>query len=374
MSGLSKFLGNAAKVVGTDVYTNMVNAGGSLINGFVNEFFTDRARQKNYEMNEKAAKEADKRQRAQYNDLYSPEAMLQQYRAAGLSPSMMMSGGAPVVGGTAAGSQGGTSGGYPSAGKNGSSNPLIALQMEEIKSQIEKNKADANKSNAEADTESGENERGKAEIQKLLTENISLQVANKYTESQTTAQEWQNYITSNTADFSIRQAEYLSYKSAYEMEETYWKAVREKQNYEFDKEVFKTRVESEKQNFINLQLDALVKQAGIELTVQQIGKLGHEISMLYDESMRGWEQLDIQRADQETRAKLINKEVDNFERKLDQIDKDLRIKNRNSWFNNINSTIRTVAYSASCVASFIPGNSGTPIPPVLEPSGVNQYY
>lgn len=369
------WLGQAAMTVGNDLYKNGMNAFGNFINGFVNEYFTDRARPKNYEYNEKAAKEADKRQRAQYKDLYSPEAMLQQYRAAGLSPSMMLSGGAPAVGGTAQGNMGSGGGSaFPSTGQTTTANPLFALEMEELKSQIEKNKADANKSNAEAETEKGDNERGKAEIQKLLTENVSLQVANKYTESQTTAQEWQNYITSNTADFSIRQAEYLSYKSAYEMEETYWKAVKEKQDYEFKKEVFQTRVEAEKQNFVNLQIEALVKQSNIELTTQQIGKIGHEISLMYDESMRGWEKLDIEKADQQKRAELIDKEVSNFERKLEQVDKDLRIKNRNSWFNNINSTIRTIAYSASCVATFIPGNGGTPIPPVLEPSGVNQYY
>ena len=57
-----------------------------------------RARKENYEYGEMAANSADKRTRALYNDFYSPEAMIEQYKAAGLSPSMMY-GGTPGQGG-----------------------------------------------------------------------------------------------------------------------------------------------------------------------------------------------------------------------------------------------------------------------------------
>lgn len=322
-----------------------------------------KSRQENFKFGEMAANAADERYRKQYLDFYSPKAQLKQLKEAGLSPSVMYQGGAGAGGATAP--QGGGAGGiqapyYPTTA-------LEAAQIENIRAQTEKTKT-------ETATEAGMNERGKAEIHKMLQESVNLKTATAYTESMTKAQEWQNYITSSTADYSIREAAYKSQQAAYDMENAYWTAARTKQDFEYNSEVFKTRVEAEKQNFVNLQLEALVKKAGIALTSQQIENLKGELSMMYDISMREWEKLDIQRADQEKRAELIDKEVQNFERKLEQTDKQLRIQNRNSWFNNINSSIRTIAYSASCVASFLPTSSGAPMPPILEPSGLNQYY
>lgn len=126
------------KTITGDAYVGGVKHASDFVGGFVNEFFADRARQKNYETNEKAADNADKRQRAQYKDLYSPEAMIEQYKAAGLSPSMMMSGGQSAVGGSAAGNMsGGAGGGYPSAG-----NGIAGLQAQLMKANIDNINAD----------------------------------------------------------------------------------------------------------------------------------------------------------------------------------------------------------------------------------------
>lgn len=95
--------------------TAAITAGTQTVNGIINQAFAEHNRKRNYYWNEKAADSADARQRAQYKDLYSPQAMLDQYAAAGLSPSMMMSGGQSAVGGTPQGAQGGISGPYPTA-------------------------------------------------------------------------------------------------------------------------------------------------------------------------------------------------------------------------------------------------------------------
>lgn len=94
---------------------SLVAGGASIANTLINQAFAEGNRKQNYYWNEKAADAADQRQRKQYHDLYSPQAMLKQYAAAGLSPSMMMSGGQSAVGGTPQGAQGGISGPYPSA-------------------------------------------------------------------------------------------------------------------------------------------------------------------------------------------------------------------------------------------------------------------
>lgn len=140
-----------------DSYAGGMQNLNNFVGGFVNEFFADRARQKNYETNEKAADNADKRQRKQYQDLYSPQAMIEQYKAAGLSPSMMMSGGQSAVGGSAAGNMsGGAGGGYPSAG-----NGIAGLQGELMKANIE---------NIKADTESKQTNTAVTNIEKQLKE------------------------------------------------------------------------------------------------------------------------------------------------------------------------------------------------------------
>lgn len=129
-------MGQFANMLGTDLYTIGMNGLNSFAQGYINEYFIDRARPKNFEWSQKEAEAADKRQRAQYNDLYSPQAMLDQYAAAGLSPSMMMSGGQSAVGGTPQGNMGNSlSGAYPTAGAM-SLAKTAGLENELIKAQI----------------------------------------------------------------------------------------------------------------------------------------------------------------------------------------------------------------------------------------------
>lgn len=96
------------------ISANLIQSGTSIANSLIGQAFAEHNRKRNYYWNEKAADSADQRQRAQYHDLYSPQAQLEQYAAAGLSPSMMMSGGQSAVGGTPQGAQGGIQGPYPS--------------------------------------------------------------------------------------------------------------------------------------------------------------------------------------------------------------------------------------------------------------------
>lgn len=93
---------------------NLMLGGANIANTLINQAFAEHNRKRNFYWNEKAADIADQRTRAQYQDLYSPQAQMEQYAAAGLSPSMMMSGGQSAVGGTPQGAQGGIQGPYPS--------------------------------------------------------------------------------------------------------------------------------------------------------------------------------------------------------------------------------------------------------------------
>lgn len=125
------------------------------------------ARQENYRYNERAADAADARTRALYADLQSPEAMLTQYREAGLSPSQMFSGGAqgaqPSSGAQGAGPQGISPNvfGY---------DPMILANVGLVNAQARNQEAQANKAETEAQTIAGKNERGQEEITNLKSQ------------------------------------------------------------------------------------------------------------------------------------------------------------------------------------------------------------
>lgn len=102
-------------------------------------------REQNYYYGERQAENADKRTRALYADLHSPQALMRQYKEAGLSPSLMF-GGTP--------GQGGTSGAMgSSAAVNTPYMPmslLEAAQIKQLEAETEKTKAET--SNISQDT------------------------------------------------------------------------------------------------------------------------------------------------------------------------------------------------------------------------------
>lgn len=116
-------------------------------NNYQAEQRENRAREQNYKYNEKAAEQADKRQRAQYTDLYSPQAQMQQLQEAGLSPSIYASGGLAGKSGAGAIMGGGASGVSPSIY---SAQPISALEAAQI------GKLNAETKNIEVDTDNKE--------------------------------------------------------------------------------------------------------------------------------------------------------------------------------------------------------------------------
>lgn len=118
-----------------------ISAGSSVANSLINQAFAEHNRKRNYYWNEKTADAADQRQRAQYKDLYSPQAMMSQYAAAGLSPSMMMSGGQSAIGQSSA--QGNMSAGIQGPYPTGQViDPLAAAQIANINADTEGKKID----------------------------------------------------------------------------------------------------------------------------------------------------------------------------------------------------------------------------------------
>lgn len=269
-------LGNTALGAG-------LNAGFGILSGWLNNQWAkqreEEARQQNFELNEKAAENADARTRALYNDLYSPGAQLQQLKDAGLSPSLFYGDGGGISGQT--GAQG--------AGAAGISPTTFGISPLDI-SQIKLNNAQAEKLTAEAETERGDNERGQAEIG-LILQNTATSLADKgLKESAKALNEANERLTTIDADLkdatfeeSARTIKYNSDTALYNSK----KALYEAKNAKID---FTIKDET-KDDQIKLIRDSVTKQLkeitklvkGAELDEMQIKQLESWVAQKWDE-------------------------------------------------------------------------------------------
>lgn len=136
-----------------NIFGAVTSVVGNLYNNQQGRIREREAREQNYMFNELAAKNADTRTRALYNDIYSPQALMQQYKAAGLSPSLMF-GGTPGQGGMS-GAQG--------AGVNQPSTfmPLSMLEAAQVGltlAETQKTNAETNKVKSETTGQDLQNE------------------------------------------------------------------------------------------------------------------------------------------------------------------------------------------------------------------------
>lgn len=140
-----------------------------------------------YDYNEKAAENAQKRAEKMYRKFQSPEAMIRQLKEAGLSTSLMYSGmaGKGGMGVMGNGAQGGAG---LASGTNSGQNPYSAMgignPVREM-AEIGLLQAQARKLNTDADTEAGTNKRGAAEIDTIIQGIENLKTQNLNIESQT---------------------------------------------------------------------------------------------------------------------------------------------------------------------------------------------
>ena len=185
-----------------DLYGLMLSGFNSVLGAGVNAWNNRNARELtmldrglNYRYGEMAAENADIRTRKLYSSFYSPEALMRQYRAAGLSPSLMFDG-TPGQGGMQ---------GARGSGPGGPQTPYMPFSILEA-AQASLLEAQTAKTEAETKTIEGENERGLAEIANQWSESQYKSVAAALTAEQKTNMQWENYIKSNTADISINTA------------------------------------------------------------------------------------------------------------------------------------------------------------------------
>lgn len=185
-----------------------INAGSSIANTLINQAYAERNRDRNFYWNDKAAVYADRRQRAQYFDLYSPQAMMEQYAAAGLSPSMMMSGGQSAVGQSSAqGNQSqGIQGPYPTAQVF---DPLTAAQIANINADTKVKEEEASNIGEDTITKALDNFITSSTIpdtvERIKQEVFNLKADFNKTLSETSAIDWKNAFNLITQDLQVQE-------------------------------------------------------------------------------------------------------------------------------------------------------------------------
>lgn len=313
-------------------YAAAASAAGSVLSTVINNEYanyrTERDRQQNYQYNEKAAENADKRTRALYNDFYSPAALKRQYEEAGLSPSLMF-GGTPGQGGTS-GAQGG--------GPNGPQTPFMPLSLVDA-AQAAALFAQASKTKAETKTINGENERGAAEIQKLLADAGQAEASKAYVEAQTRSFELQNYITEQTTDFSIQTAKYLAQRTEHEAMTAFWGAQDAKLTYDFNSETYQKRVEEVGKRVEQLGADILLKGAQKELTEEQKKQVTNSIAQAWEQLRLEGEKIAVMKTSVENQKAYWDKAVALMEQSLTQ---QMEIFGKQLTFEYVNMGVKAV--------------------------------
>lgn len=239
-----------------------IAAGASVANTLINQAFAEHNRIRNFHYNEKAADNADKRQRKQYEDLYSPKALLKQYAAAGLSPSMMMSGGQSAVGQSSAqGNQSsGIQGPYPNAQLI---DPMQAAQIANINADTKLKQSQTE--NTETDTAL----KGQ-EIINIIADTNNKKITNRILSAEADLAELEYSTSLQTAQATIRMAYSNAEKAANEARSLAVKA-------DLDEATFDCAYQMAYANLDNVLTDTALQKSEISVNKAQIKEIAENI-------------------------------------------------------------------------------------------------
>lgn len=254
---------------------------GALLNNTLGGARESDARNENYQLNEMSAANADQRTRNLYHDLQSPQALAQQYKDAGLSPSLMFGGGG-VGGQTTQGAQGGGAAGISPT--TFGIDPLAGAQLELIKAQADKTKA-------ETDTIEGKNERGAAEIDDLI-QNVN----SKYLKNV-----WQSY-NNRVEAVNAAIAENFGYEKANaelqllynEGERVYQAGVHLYQENIIQGSTMDAIIMREREQLTKLEAEITLMRAQTELTRANVTLTNEQVSALYQKVLQDWQLVHVE--------------------------------------------------------------------------------
>ena len=267
---------------------------------------------------------------------------MRQYKEAGLSPSLMF-GGTP--------GQGGQSGAMGSSVSMG--NPYMPVSMLEA-AQIANIQAQTKKTNAETETITGENERGQADIAKLWADKGYTEVSAALTAEQVTTQQWQNYITGETAESNINTAYSLAEQAANNAMKSTYEIISAQVKAHVDEATAEAQVEQAIQNVKYTEAQTLLAKSGVTLNeantqraIAEIDKWRQEIQIHWKELYNDMYKAGTERAMWRTMDEHMLRSMKVLEDRL-SFDKDLGERKFlwtmvNDTYNNLLGTMNTVA-------------------------------
>lgn len=278
------------------------------------------ARSENYMYNEKAANAADRRQREQFNDMYSIGAQIKQMKDNGLSLSATYGGGMGQGGATAP--QGAGAAGV--APNMYGIPPIDLAQAIQAMSNAHLSEAQAEKTKAETQTINGENARGIAEIQELLSQAGYNEAAKSLAEANTAYQELKTFVGWQTADSDIQTAARAAQKMLHEANKAYEEAQQAGLKTNYDRETYATRVEQAGADLALTYAECALKNSQKEYTDEQKTALQQQVIQRWVEIGIKYNEMLISGAGQRAQQRFL-------EDKIKTMNKELEIKETEMW-------------------------------------------
>lgn len=328
-------------IMAGEIGASLISSGAQIANTLINQAFAEHNRERNFYWNEKAADAADQRQRKQYHELYSPEGMMSQYAAAGLSPSMMMSGGQSATGqSTAQGNQSaGLQGPYP---QGNIIDPLAAAQIANINANTKKTEAET--SNIESDTELNFNKLANIAAdtgnKKLQNQFIQLQI--RFQQLQNEFQESANTVQFGSEPYQIQQAIHQAALIFGTSNGIMLDNIDKEWRNKFTAETYATRVKAFTQQYNNSVIQFAKSVADITLTLEQADAISEQLAI-------AWYNADTSRMSQEAQQKLFEDQVEQWCKQngyTEQQIKNEKVRNWTTFAANIFGSLCNVGSSA----------------------------
>lgn len=263
---------------------------------------------------EMAADNADTRTRALYNDYESPQALLRQYKEAGISPSIMLGNGGTSGQNVPNGAQGnGASGNMPA---NAQMPYMDAVGTGNLLAQTKLIEAQTRKLNAETDTELGLNVRGESEIAKTQSE-INKMVAdtnNAWLQGENTAIEnailqYKQVFTAETLNFDIEKAEQELKKVEEQVNGLKYENRSKDAKAQVDEATIQAMISYYEEQVNDMRADVALKKAQTELNKSNIKLNDQQIKNLKNEIKATNKRLKLEKKDVDTRRKALQEQV-----------------------------------------------------------------
>lgn len=331
----------------------LIGMGQTAFNNWMSQEAAAEARAENYRYNEMAAVNANKRARQNYMEFYSPEALMKQYKEAGLSPSLMF-GGTPGQGGMTAPAGAGASG--PQA-QVMPYDFLSAAQAEALMAQ-------AKKTEAETDVIEGKNQRGQAEIAGILAEAGYKDASKAVQEAQKQSLDLSNYLSEHTMQANIYTICELADKAAYESAKAYNEMRSSKVLADLDEKTFETKCEYAKEELKLLVQNVSVAHSQWRLNDQQTRSLYNDTLAMWEKISQGWKDLEIQQQQATTYTDWINAQIPTIQKQLEIRLKELGLEKSRLIVDAITDTLKSLAMGAVAASSMGIGKGSNQTPPI----------